>query len=33
MEKNKKEIIVISLGGSIIVPDQVDFKFLKKLKN
>ncbi len=32
MTKNKKEIIIISLGGSIIVPDKIDFKFLKKFK-
>jgi len=32
MAKNKKELIVISLGGSIIVPDKIDFKFLKKFK-
>jgi len=25
----KNEIIVISLGGSLIVPDQIDWKFLK----
>lgn len=28
----KKEVIVISLGGSLIIPDQVDVQFLKKFK-
>lgn len=28
-----KEVWVISLGGSRIVPDEVDFKFLKKFKD
>ncbi|HNW71505.1 MAG TPA: UMP kinase [Candidatus Paceibacterota bacterium] len=28
----KEEIIVISLGGSLIVPDQVDVEFLKDFK-
>ena len=28
----KKEIIVISVGGSLIVPDKIDTTFLKKLK-
>ena len=28
----KKEVIVISLGGSVIVPDEVDVSFLKKFK-
>lgn len=32
MAKNKKELIVISLGGSIIVPDKIDYKFLKKFQ-
>ncbi len=27
-----KKIIVISLGGSLIVPEQVDYKFLEKFK-
>jgi uridylate kinase len=27
-----KEVIVISLGGSVIVPDKVDTKFLKKFR-
>lgn len=31
MEK-KSEIIVISLGGSLIVPDQIDIDFLKEFK-
>jgi uridylate kinase len=28
----KKEVIVISLGGSLIIPDKVDYKFLEKFK-
>ena len=28
----KKEILVISLGGSLIVPDKIDIKFLKEFK-
>ena len=28
----KKKVIVLSLGGSLIVPDKVDIKFLKELK-
>jgi len=28
----KKKVIVISLGGSLIVPDKVDIKFLKEFK-
>jgi uridylate kinase len=28
----KKEVIVISLGGSLIVPDKIDIGFLKKFK-
>lgn len=28
----KKKVIVISLGGSLIVPDEIDFSFLKKFK-
>jgi len=32
MVKTKKETIVISLGGSLIVPDSIDTKFLKSLK-
>jgi len=31
-KKSKKEIIVISLGGSVIVPDDINYKFLKKLR-
>ncbi len=27
-----KKIVVISLGGSLIVPEQVDYKFLEKFK-
>ncbi|MEK7167214.1 MAG: UMP kinase [Patescibacteria group bacterium] len=29
----KKETIIISLGGSLIVPDEIDFDFLKKFQN
>lgn len=29
---NKKPIVVISVGGSLIVPDQIDVSFLKQLK-
>ncbi len=29
---SKKEIIVISLGGSLIVPDKIDWRFLKKFR-
>lgn len=28
----KKEVVVISLGGSLIIPDRVDIKFLRKFK-
>lgn len=28
----KKQVIVLSLGGSLIVPDEVNFKFLEKFK-
>jgi len=28
----KKEIVVLSLGGSLIIPDDVDIKFLRKFK-
>lgn len=28
----KKEVIVISLGGSLIIPDNINVKFLKKFK-
>ncbi|MBR9691983.1 UMP kinase [Candidatus Woesearchaeota archaeon] len=28
----KKEVIIISLGGSVIVPDNIDVKFLKKFR-
>lgn len=28
----KEEIIIISLGGSLIVPDQIDISFLKNFK-
>lgn len=30
---NKKETIVMSVGGSLIVPDQIDTSFLKQLKD
>lgn len=29
----EKRIIVLSLGGSLIIPDDVDFSFLKKFKS
>lgn len=29
---NKKRVIVISLGGSLIVPDEINIKFLEKFK-
>lgn len=28
----KKEVVVISLGGSVIVPDELDINFLKRFK-
>jgi len=28
----KKKVIVLSLGGSLIIPDQVDIKYLKEFK-
>ena len=28
----KKEIAVISLGGSLIIPDNIDYSFLEKFK-
>ena len=28
----KKEVIVISLGGSVIIPDRIDIKFLKDFR-
>ena len=28
----KKKIIVLSLGGSLIIPDKIDIEFLKKFK-
>ena len=28
----KKEVVVLSLGGSLIIPDNVDIKFLRKFK-
>lgn len=31
-KEKKKEILIISLGGSIIVPDKVDYDFLYKFK-
>lgn len=30
--QNNKEIIVISLGGSLIVPHEIDWQFLKKFR-
>ncbi len=32
MRKSKKKVIVLSLGGSLIVPDEVDVKFLREFK-
>ncbi len=32
MVNNKKDIIVISLGGSLIVPRHIDWQFLKKFR-
>lgn len=32
MKKQKKEIIVVSLGGSLIVPDRIDTDFLKSFR-
>ena len=29
---SKKEVIVISLGGSVIIPNDIDLEFLKKFK-
>lgn len=28
----KKEVVVLSLGGSLIIPDNIDIKFLRKFK-
>ena len=28
----KKEVVIISVGGSVIVPDEIDIRFLKQLK-
>ena len=28
----KKKVIVISLGGSLIVPDEIDYSFLQKFR-
>ena len=28
----KKKVIIISLGGSLIAPDKVDYEFLEKFK-
>jgi len=30
--KNKKEVIIISLGGSLVAPGDIDINFLKKFK-
>lgn len=32
MGKKENEIIVVSLGGSLIVPKEIDWKFLKKFR-
>ncbi len=31
--KKEKRVVVVSLGGSLIIPDSVDFKFLEKFKH
>ena len=28
----KKKVVVLSLGGSLIIPNEIDFKFLKEFK-
>ena len=28
----KKELVIISLGGSLIFPEEIDWKFVKKFK-
>ncbi len=33
MKKGEKETIVISLGGSLIIPDKINYKFLHKFKS
>lgn len=33
MEKGKKEVVVISLGGSLIFPDNINSAYLKKFKD
>lgn len=32
MAKQKEKIIVISVGGSLIIPEEIDFKWLKEFK-
>ena len=32
MASKKSEIVILSLGGSLIVPDEVDVKFLKRFR-
>lgn len=33
MNANERERVVVSVGGSLIVPDQIDVEFLKAFKN
>ncbi len=33
MSKKKKDLIIISLGGSLIAPKEIDFNFLKKFRD
>ena len=30
--KNNKKTVIISLGGSLIVPEELDWKFVKNFK-
>lgn len=32
MEKREKKVIVLSLGGSLIIPDEIDLDFLRKFR-
>ena len=32
-EQNPDEKIIISLGGSLIVPEEIDIEFLKDFRN
>lgn len=33
MKKGEKKVIIISLGGSLIIPDKINYKFLHKFKS